>query len=110
MAEGHDQELTLERLSSGDRPSIIALGVSGAESLKLSGMAIFVVDVLGRVQILPPSAVTVLRKPKIPDEELDQMDEDRVLDILVAQGESDEFIVKYLMERKGRVKGGNEDL
>lgn len=105
-----DQELTLDRLASGDRPSILALGVSGAESLKRTKMAVFMVDVLGRVQIMAPSAVSVLAPPRVSDEELDSYDEERAINVMVAQNDSEEVILTYLSSRKGRRVSGDQDL
>ena len=98
--EEREQQLRFERLTSGDRPSILALGVYGAESLKKTKMAVFMVDVLGRVQILPPSAVQVLAPAKVKESELDSLSEDEAIAVMTAQQDSDDTIIAYLTRRK----------
>jgi hypothetical protein len=106
-----DQELQLEKLASGDRPSIIALGIAGAESLKQTKMAVFMVDVLGRVHVMPPTAVQVTLPARVLESELDAMDEERSLDVMLAQGDDEEAILAYLRGRRGREAGhGDQDL
>ena len=102
MADQTDQELRYEKLVSGDRPSILALGVYGAESIRKSKQAFFVVDVLGRVQILPPSAVQVLAPPKVRESDLDQLSEDQAIAVMTAQEDSEDAIITYLAGRKAR--------
>jgi len=94
-----DQELTLDKLSAGDRPSILALGVAAAESLKQASLAVFMVDVLGRVQILPPTSVTVKVPARVKDAELDELTEDSAIHIMTAQGDGDDSIMEYLHRR-----------
>lgn len=105
-----EQELTLDRLASGDRPSILALGVAGAESLKHMGLAVFMVDVLGRVQILPPASVTVRLPARVKDAELDVLEEDEAIRIMTAQGDDDDAIMAYLRRRAQRGNDGNPNL
>lgn len=100
------EPLQLERLVSGDKPSIIALGAYGAQALRQNKLAVFAVDVLGRVHILPPSAVKVLALPRVPDHELDELTEGDAIDIMASQSDAEEVILKYLAERKGRESNG----
>lgn len=102
MADKTEQELRYERLVSGDRPSILALGVYGAESIKKTRQAVFVVDVLGRVQILPPSAVQILTPAKVKESELDELSEDQAIAVMTAQGDNEDAIIAYLSGRKAR--------
>ena len=100
-----DQELTIDKLSAGDRPSILALGVAAAESLKQVSIAVFMVDVLGRVQILPPTSVMVKIPARVKDAELDSLDETSAINIMTAQGDGDDSIMEYLRHRKGLADG-----
>ena len=105
-----EQELRIEKLTSGDRPSVLALGVFGAEALKKTKLAVFMVDVLGRVHLVPPSAIQVLQKPLVSQQELDAFDEETAIKVLLAQESSEEEIMKYLRGRKTRedVRDGTE--
>lgn len=102
MAEKVEQELRFEKLVSGDRPSVLALGIFGAEALKKTQMAVFLVDVLGRVHLAPPEAVKVLMPPRISEDILDSLEEDKALEVLIAQGDTEEQILDYIRGRKGR--------
>jgi hypothetical protein len=95
--------LSVDALAVGDRAAIFALGIAGAEALKQWGLAVFAVDVLGQVQILHPSAIQLLVKPRIKDEELDKMDETNAIQVMLAQSDSEEAIRTYLHNRAGRI-------
>jgi hypothetical protein len=100
-----------DRLVSGDRPSILALGVYGAESLKRAKMAVFMVDVLGRVHIMPPHTVEVLVTPKVSRDELNKMSEDDAISVMTRQGDGDDLILDYLKARTvvvGEADGGQD--
>ena len=105
-----EQELTLDKLAAGDRPSILALGVAGAESLKHMGLAVFMVDVLGRVQIIPPASVTLRLPARVKNVELDSLDEDAAIRIMTAQGDDDDAIMAYLRQRAEGGANGNPNL
>ena len=66
-----EHELSLEKLISGDRASVLALGIFGAEALKRDHVAVFRVDVLGRVHLVPPSLIQAGPPPKVSDEDLE---------------------------------------
>ena len=100
------EPLNMDRLLSGDKPSIITLGAFGAQALRQHKIAVFALDVLGRVHILPPTAVHVLAPPRVPDHELDEMTEGEAIDIMSSQSDPEEVILKYLAERKGRETDG----
>jgi hypothetical protein len=105
-----EQELLYDRLVSGDRPSILALGVTGAAAIKRVRMAVFVVDELGRVHLLGPSAVQILQPPRISDEDLDTLDEDSAINVLTRQRDSEEAIIGYLRRRNERKPSGDSSL
>lgn len=102
MSKEENQELRVESLFSGDRPSIYALGIFGAESLKRAKMAVFMIDVLGRVVIMPPDAVKILRSPRVADVELDGMSEEDAINLMLEQGDEEAVVVGYLKGRKAR--------
>jgi hypothetical protein len=106
------RELRYERLVSGDRPSILALGVYGAESIKKTMMAVFMVDALGRIHVMPPGAVQVLSAPRVLAEDLDTMTEEQAISVMTAQGDGDEVILAYLSKRSTRegTRDGSEGL
>lgn len=99
MSSEIEEELTIERLVSGDRPSLYMLGMVGAQSIRETKMAVFMVDVLGRVRIMPPEAVEVRIPPKVSDDDLNQLSEDEAIRVKVAEGEDEEEILKYLKRR-----------
>jgi hypothetical protein len=89
-------------LETGDRPSLFALGLWGMQSLKHARMAVFAVDVLGRIQLLPPEAVQVLTKPRVEDELLDTLPVEDAINVMVKQEDTEEKILEYLSNRKAR--------
>jgi len=106
MPEEREEELTVAKLTTGDRPSLYMLGMVGAQSIRQAKMAVFMVDVLGRVRIMPTEAVKVLLPPKISEEELDALPEDNAIQVKVAEGESEEEILGYLRRRYSRSTEG----
>lgn len=96
------EELTLEKVSSGDRPSIYALGLATAQALKISSKAVVMLDALGRVCLMPEDSIQVLRGPKLTDEDLQQFQEEDAISLLVKQGSTDEEIMHYLARRNGK--------
>jgi hypothetical protein len=94
------EDLSIEKISSGDRPSLYALGLAAAEALKQARTAVLMVDVLGRVRLMPQEAVKVLHPPKIEDEDLDLLSEEEAIDLLVVQGDSEQMILEYVTRRK----------
>lgn len=102
MSDELEEALLLDKLVSGDRPSVYTLGMVGTHSLKASGLFVAQVDVLGRVHVLPPSAVQILTPARVSEEELDEMAEDDAIRTLAAQGEDEARIVSYLQEREDR--------
>lgn len=94
------EELSLDKLSSGDRPSIYVLGLAASQALKQTKFAVLMVDCLGRVRLMPPDAVVVVRGPRIEEEELNALDEDQAIHLLSAQGDTEAMIMEYLSRRK----------
>lgn len=102
-----EEDLVLDKLASGDRPSIYAAGFVVARSLRETGVAVFMTDVLGRVHLLPEDVIEVKRRPKVAEADLHAMPEEDALRILVLQNESEETIMEYLKRRvSAAVQGG----
>lgn len=97
MAE--EEDLLLDKLVTGDRPSVYAAGLVCARALKEVGVAVLMADVLGRVHLLPGEVIEIKRRPQIGDQELHQMSEDVALQVLVKQNETEETIMAYLKRR-----------
>ena len=100
--EFKQESLTVERLGSGDRPSILILGMAGAQALKKHGVVVFMADVLGYVHIVPADMIRVTFAPKVDEEILDQLDEDLAIEVLVRQRDEEATIFEYLDRRKTR--------
>jgi hypothetical protein len=99
--------LRAERLVSGDQPSIIAAGIYAAASIRQLGMAVLMVDALGRVHTMPADAVRVLAHPRIQDDELDLMDEDTAIEVMLKQEDPEDVILGYLKRRKEKSDGNS---
>lgn len=95
-----NEELSIDKLSSGDRSSLYALGMAASQALKQTSTAVLMVDILGRVRLMPPSSVRVLTPPRIEDEELHTLDEDQAIHLLSSQGDTEQMILEYLSRRK----------
>lgn len=102
MSIEKQQDLYVDKLASGDRPSIYALGLFGADSLKKAHVAVFMVDILGRVHIMSPDSVQVLQRARVPDEDLDTLSEEEAIHVLLEQGDAEEAIIEYLKGREVR--------
>lgn len=98
-AEDNRETLDIDKLVSGDVPSLLVVGTLAADSFRKHGAAFFAADVLGRVHVLHPSSVTVTRQPRVIDPELDTLPVDEALDVMVRQGDSSETMTKYLARR-----------
>jgi hypothetical protein len=99
-----EEDLSLDKLASGDRPSIYAVGITAAAALKANGVAVLMLDVLGRVHLVPAAAITTNFKPRLSDEELSSFDESEAIELLTKQGTSETEIIDYLRRRD--LKGG----
>ena len=94
-----EEDLVLDKLVSGDRPSLYAAGMVAAQSLKEVGIAVFMLDVLGRVHLVPPQFVEVARKPRLKDDELHELAEDEAMALLIKQQDSEDSILAYMARR-----------
>lgn len=94
-----EEDLLLDKLASGDRPSVYAAGIVAAKALKECGVAVLISDVLGRVHLMPPQAVELKFRPRLTDEELNLLEEDAALVLLARQGDEEETILAYLKRR-----------
>lgn len=102
MGKLREEDLQIEKLVSGDSPSIIALGVHGARALSKNGVVVFMTDVLGRVHLMAAKSVTVVRRPRVSDEDLDKLSEDAAISALLAQGDEEAMVIAYLKRREER--------
>lgn len=74
-------------------------------------MAVFVVDVLGRVHLLRPEDVKVINPPRVLERELDALSEDDAIRLMTMQGDSEDVILAYLQQRsRAEGVGGSQDL
>jgi hypothetical protein len=106
MEEKVEEDLVLSKLVSGHRPSLYAVGIAATAALKSCGTAVFMLDVLGRVHVLPSDSVEAKKRPKLKDEDLDVFGEDEAIQLMVKQDEDEETILSYLKRRAARQKGG----
>lgn len=100
MAESQVQDLRLDLIAAGDRPSIAILGLLTSRLLKDHKLAVLAVDALGRVQVLPPSGVKILTPPKVSYEDLDKMPEPDAIRVLIAELAPEGEIKSYLFHRE----------
>lgn len=105
MAESQTQDLLVDRLCSGDRPSVYAAGMVVAQSLKTHGVSILVGDALGRVVVLSPAAVSITSPPRVPDSDLNSLSEEESLSVMVLEGRTDDEMVAYLRRREEGLHG-----
>lgn len=105
MTEEGTEDLLFDRLVTGDRPSLYAVGMVAAQALKETGIAVFMTDALGRVHCLPKSFIEIKRGPRLSDDELDAFSEDEALTLLLRQEEKEEEIIKYMKRRASRERG-----
>jgi len=101
-----EEELLLDRLASGDRPSVYIAGMTVAKALKESQVAVLMVDVLGRVHLLPSSFIEVKKKPRLTDAELHVRPEEEAIQLLQAQGDAESDIMEYLRRRDAAKENG----
>ena len=97
-----DEILLTDKLCSGDRPSVVAAGMTLAQALRKSRIAVFMVDALGQVVLMPPSSIQVLSKPLVTVSDLDAMNEDEAIALMVTEGRTEEGIMEYLSARSAK--------
>lgn len=103
MAKELAEEILLaDKLCSGDRPSVVAAGMTLAQALRKSRIAVFMIDALGQVALMPPNSVHVLSKPLVTVQDLDAMPEDEAIALMVTEGRSEEGIMEYLSSRSAK--------
>lgn len=94
-----ERTITKDTLASGDRSSLFYFAMTGSFAIQKDDMVVFMVDALGRVVLMPPSAVQVLSKPRILDDELNTFTEEQAISIMLKQGDSEETIIAHLQQR-----------
>lgn len=99
QGERVDRELTEDQLVTGDRPSIFFFGMVGAHAIRKDRVAVFMVDALGRIHLMPPSSIKVLIKPRLIDDELNTLSVDDAIKVLLKQGDREDEILEYLGRR-----------
>lgn len=97
-----DDYLTLDKLCSGDRPSILAAGMLVANALKKDPCALIAVNALGHVILRHPATYSVLVPPLVQDETLDQLTEDEAILVMAREDRSEVDILDYLKRRIAR--------
>jgi hypothetical protein len=98
----NEEVLTLDKLACGDRPAVTMTGLIAARVLKEHRIVVFMVDVLGRIQVMPADSVKVVKGPRVDDEDLDLLLEDDAIHIMLAQGDDESAILGYMHRRKER--------
>lgn len=97
-----EEMLSVHKLCSGDRPSVLAAGMTLAQALRKQTVVVFMVDALGQVALMPSSSVQVLAKPFVTDQDLDAMNEDEAIALMVSEGRSEEGMMRYLEARAAK--------
>lgn len=97
-----EETLNVEKLCSGDQPSIMVAGMLLAHALKKDKVAIFSTDVLGHVVLLPPTVLPNALDIRIRDKDLDELTSDEAIRLMIVEGREDKEIVDYLMGRSSR--------
>lgn len=99
MTEEVEEPLLVDRLCSGDRPSVLVAGMVVAEALRRGKIAVLMADSLGRVQVMPPDSIQVLRGPRLLDEDLHKLSEEGAIQTMVDEGRTDVEMTEYLRRR-----------
>jgi hypothetical protein len=99
MSEQEDRPLLIDKLCSGDRPSILVAGMAVAHEIAASGVSVLAADAIGRLVPVSPSDYKILRMPRIPFEDLDKMTEDEAIQIMVKENREEAEIISYLAQR-----------
>ena len=97
-----EEVLKVDRLCSGDRPSVMAAGMTVAQSLRKDKIAVFMVDVLGQVVLMPPNSVEIKGKPLLSEQDLDAVPEDESIALMVTEGRDEGAIMAYLSSRSAK--------
>ena len=94
-----EEVLVLDKLCTGDRPSVIAAGMLLAHALRKSTVAVVAVNALGQVVVLPPESVGPVPTPQVQDDDLNELTEDEALSVLLKEGRPEPQILSYLKRR-----------
>jgi hypothetical protein len=97
-----EEVLLVDPLCSGDRPSVLAAGMTLAHALRKGKVAVFMVDALGQVVLMPPESIQVLHNPFVLNADLDALEEDEAIALMVSEGREDSAIMAYLAGRNKR--------
>ena len=97
-----DEVLLADRLCSGDRPSVVAAGMTLAHALRKGKVAVFMVDALGQVVLMPSDSVEVKRGPLVTVQDLDALSEDEAITLMVTEGREEHAIMEYLSSRNAK--------
>jgi hypothetical protein len=101
-----EEVLRVEKLCSGDRPSVYAAGMLLAHTLKQSNLAVISVDVLGQIVLLPSNSVRLLSPVRVRDDDLDALPEDDAINLMAKEGRETDEIMSYIKSRKHRENNG----
>jgi hypothetical protein len=102
-----DEVLVVDKLCSGDRPSVLAAGMMLAQALRKTKVAVVTTNALGHVILMSPSSVSLLAQPLVQDEDLDQLEDDEAIALMVSEGRSEATILDYMRRRRSRGVGGD---
>lgn len=97
-----EEVLLVDRLCSGDRPSVMAAGMTVARALGKDRIAVLMVDALGQVVLMRADSVEVKGKPLVTEQDLDAMPEDESIALMVGEGRSERAILEYLASRSAK--------
>jgi hypothetical protein len=98
-----EEILLVDKLCSGDRPSIYVAGMLVAHALQKGKFAVFTQNVLGEVVMLPSSIVKVSHPVALlVDEALDKYAEDEALTLMIKEGRHEDDILAYIERRRSR--------
>lgn len=97
-----EEILLADRLCSGDRPSVMVAGMTLAHALRKGKVAVFMVDALGQVVLMPSESIKVLVQPHVTTQDLDAMPEDEAIALMVSENRTESDIMNYLSSRKAK--------
>jgi len=103
----NNEEHTLELadLKNANKSAMLAAGVVLGEALSRDRIAIFMLDAVDKVVLMDSLSVKILTVPKVSDEDLDKLGDDRAIEIMTRELRSEGEILSYLERRKVRANG-----
>lgn len=96
-----DRPILVDKLCSGDKISVLAIGMAVAHSVRLTGSAAIAVDALGRVCIVDTKTLNI-QAPRVQDTDLDLMTEDESISVMLKEGREERELLEYLIKRDTR--------